>query len=422
MPAMDNAPGEPVIALLLIAVCVGLAASGPLPAWTMTLLLWITAPLLLWRFGEEYAPWNVVYGSLHPVLIVFLAGFTFAAAAERHGIDEKMARAAINFARGDPLRLVALLAATTIWLSAWISNVAAAALMFGAVRPMLQDSVPPAQRRSLLMVIAIAANLGGMATPIGTGANAVALAAVSPVHSVAFIKWMLFAVPLTVVLTTLLVALALHLAGPAARQRIAPLRPFKDPPFEIRTASIFTTTVILWVTEPMHNVEMHVVALTAVLMLFVTGAVTARDLRKVDWGSLLLIAGGIGIGNIMSRSGGASMLMHVIPISTAHPTVVLLVLCLLSSSLAAVMSNTGTAALLIPMAMALLTQPSTAILIALATALGFPFVVSTPANVMAVQRGVPASGLLRVSLPAMVLGSALLALTGRYVLGILGIP
>src|SRR5688500_382881 len=191
--------GEAAAALIVVAVCV-IASSLPFfPPWSITLLLWIIAPLMLWRFGPAYSPWNVARGSAHSVLIVFLAGFAFAVAARRDGIDEKLTRGALRFARGNHIRLIALLAAATLWLSAWISNVAAAALMFGAVRPLLRKHVINyGQQRTAILAIAIAANLGGLATPIGTGANAIAVAAIRTETRVTFLEWIIFAVPFAV--------------------------------------------------------------------------------------------------------------------------------------------------------------------------------------------------------------------------------
>jgi hypothetical protein len=71
--------------------------------------------------------------------------------------------------------------------------------------------------------------------------------------------------------------------------------------------------------------------------------------------------------------------------------------------------------------MTLIPAPSTAILIALATGLGFPFAISTPANAMAVHYGARQRDLMLASLPAIVAGSALLALTGPAILRALGV-
>ena len=85
------------------------------------------------------------------------------------------------------------------------------------------------------------------------------------------------------------------------------------------------------------------------------------------------------------------------------------------------MSNTGTAALLVQVALRLDPTPTTALLVALATSLGVPFVISTPPNAMVAARGVPSGDLLRPGLAILVGGVIALALTGPTVLALFGL-
>ena len=90
--------------------------------------------------------------------------------------------------------------------------------------------------------------------------------------------------------------------------------------------------------------------------------------------------------------------------------------------LSAVMSNTGTAALLIPLAMTVVPAPSTAVLIAIATSFGMPFTISTPPNAMAYgEGGLKQTDLLFVGLPIMIVGCIVVTLTGSTVLGFFGV-
>ncbi|MDQ3519996.1 MAG: hypothetical protein M3466_16540 [Gemmatimonadota bacterium] len=86
------------------------------------------------------------------------------------------------------------------------------------------------------------------------------------------------------------------------------------------------------------------------------------------------------------------------------------------------MSNTGTAALLIPLAATFDPSPSTAIIVAVSASLGMLFVVSTPPNAMAVARGLPASDLLPPGLLLLIAGCLIVAFTGPWVLHAVGIP
>jgi sodium-dependent dicarboxylate transporter 2/3/5 len=86
------------------------------------------------------------------------------------------------------------------------------------------------------------------------------------------------------------------------------------------------------------------------------------------------------------------------------------------------MSNTATAAMLIPLASSIDPSPSTAILIAIAASMGIPFVISTPPNAMVYGEGVRSSDLLVPGLILMILGCLLVGLTGPFVLRLMGIP
>ena len=418
--AYEPARGQAGTAIIVVATCVLLSVSEVLPIWAMTIALWLLAPLLLFRFGEQFAPWNVIRGSLHPMLMVFFTGFMFAAAARRHRIDDRLTNGALRIAAGDHWRLTALIAVVTVWLSAWISNVAAAALMFGTLRHLSITSViDKDQQRSLLLATALAANLGGMITPISAGPNAIAIAAVRSAVEVNFATWMLFAVPLTIGAVVGALLLGMLIVRPA-RFHSASRFDHARRPLDRRTAVIFAITIAAWVSEPLHGINAATTALVAALLLVGTRAITWQEVRELDWGTLILIAGGVGIGNVMSRSGAAQAIVNALPLHYSA-TITLFLLCLLSAGLAGVMSNTGTAALLIPLGAALLVTPSTAILIALATAFGFPFTISTPANVIAVRHGALAKDFFKIGVIAMIGGCAILALTGPTVLAWFGI-
>lgn len=86
------------------------------------------------------------------------------------------------------------------------------------------------------------------------------------------------------------------------------------------------------------------------------------------------------------------------------------------------MSNTGTATLLVPLAMTVSATPSAAVLVAVAASLGTPFVISTPSNAMAFGAGLRARDLLIPELVIMVAACLLVAVTGPWVLRAVGIP
>jgi sodium-dependent dicarboxylate transporter 2/3/5 len=186
---------------------------------------------------------------------------------------------------------------------------------------------------------------------------------------------------------------------------------------------VFGSTVLLWLTEPLHGTRAWIVALGAVAVLIVARLIRWQDVRRMDWSTLLLIAGGIALGALLEQSGLVRHGASYIPFASVPPFVRLLGLCLASALLSAVMSNTATAAFLVPVALTLDPSPSTAVIVAVSTSLGVPFVISTPPNAMAVGTGLLRSRELLV--PGMLIllgGCVIVALTGPAVLRAFGIP
>jgi len=266
-----------------------------------------------------------------------------------------------------------------------------------------------------------------MATPIGTGPNAIAIASISNVRHVSFIDWMTFALPLTV---GLLLVGFVFLNWRVGKEKPPHWRPTIENSSDERGRKgrigliiVFAAAVLLWLSEPLHGIPAAVVALGAAASLFVFRLLGKRDLARIDWSTLLLIAGGITLGRLLEASELVSSAAAALSLAEMHPGLTLFIFCFASATLSALMSNTATAVLLIPLASLLMPQPSTAILIAISASFGMPFVISTPPNAMAHgEGGLRTSDLLYLGLIQMLLGCAVVSLTGRTVLNFVGIP
>lgn len=435
--------GIPGRAAAIAGICLVLWLTGQVPVWAPTLILWAATAVLLGSGDSRFSLLAILRWSADPVLALFLGGFALAAAAQRHGVDRTVATIALKRAGKSATRLIAAAALATALLSMWMSNVAAAALMFNAFKPIWgREPEHSPLRRSLLLAIALAADVGGIATPIGTGANGIAMAAVAHVHPISFIHWMAFGVPLAFGLVVAAVALIVTLLRPTTNSSFnaslkaslgeqgdhdASEQSENEAPKHSTGARralgvLFGVTIVLWLSEPLHGIPAWLAALGAVVGLVALRILPLRDLLKIDWSTLLLVAGGIGMGGLLDRSGIVHSLAASLPLADTAPLLAIFVLCVFSALMASAMSNTGTAALMIPLALSLNPSPSTAILIAVAASLGMPFVVSTPPNAMAVAAGLPSSDLLVPGLILMIGGCALIALTGPFVLHAVGVP
>jgi len=190
---------------------------------------------------------------------------------------------------------------------------------------------------------------------MSTGANGIALAAIAKTRSIGFLQWMAFGVPLAMLLVAASVALVLIRLKPSPlNNQLLPTDKTETskeaaPPYR-RLSLIFSITVLLWLAEPFIGAPAWTVALGSVAALLISRASGWRDIAKLDWTTLILVAGGIGIGSLLEKSGLIHEFVAGLPIHSVPETVRLLGLCLVAAFLAALMSNTGTAALLAPIA------------------------------------------------------------------------
>lgn len=422
-------------AFAIAALCLVLWLSEIVPSYVPTLLLWTLVPLLLSPLSGDYRLARVLAWAADPVLVLFLGGFTLSIAASRYGLDQHLARLALGWSRGSPFKLIALVMIATAVLSMWMSNIAAAAMMLAGVRPLLariEKSKP--LRRALLLSIAIGADFGGISTPIGTGPNGIAIAAVARIHSVTFLDWMVFALPLTVDLIiagVLLISLRFYVSKSSGSENFIsiPSNSLSEDDTNRQRKEvwavliIFLLTISAWLSEQLHGAPSGVVALAATVLLFGSGLLKREDLARIDWATLILIAGGITVGNLLEQTGLVRGLATAVPWGEVNYFVRIFLLCFASALLSALMSNTATATMLIPLAASLDSSPSTTILIAVSCSLGIPFVISTPPNAMVYgEGGLKTSDLLVPGLLLMIAGCVLISLTGRFVLNLVGIP
>lgn len=414
--------------IAIAGVCLVLWLTEAVPPFVPTLLLLAAVPLILFPIDPRFSMGAVLGMAFDPVLALFFGGFALGLAAERFGLDRQLIAAAMRSSGGSPVLLLALVMLLTAFLSMWLSNIAAAALIFACLRSAFasvnEDSI---SRRTLLIGVALAADLGGMATPIGTGPNAVAIASLGVTHSVSFIKWMAFALPLTIGMLALgFVMLLWRLRRDEQPLQLDTSLLADEAPVEQKGRTTFlviiAATVVLWLTEPLHGVPAAVTSIGASTALFGTATLGKEHLRKIDWSTLILIAGGIALGKLLESSGMIAEWSADLPIASLPSAVALFLICITAALMAALMSNTASVILLIPLATVIIPEPSTAILVAIAASFGLPFLISTPPNAMAFgEGGVRFGDLFWPGIVIMLVGCFLISTTGPFILRTAGL-
>ena len=393
-------------------------------AHVTTLMLVAAIPLVLGSSDPAYRIGSVMGWAADPVLALFFGGFALGVAASRHGIDAQIAERALTLSHNRRRRLLALVMAATALVSMWISNVAAVALILAALRPHLSTGERTESfRTALLLGVAMAANLGGMGTPIGTGPNGIAIAHLEQWTRITFLQWMGMALPLVIgmlAFTYVLIVMAHRVDG-----AYLPIDVHAEPlkPQARGLLVVFALAIVAWLSEPLHGVSAPVVALSLTAVLFGGGWLKREDLARIDWATLLLIAGGIVLGRLAEHSGVIAIIAKSASGDGMSLSLRVTGFVLLAAIMGAVMSNTASTALLIPLALGLGLPRSIAVLIAIGSSFGVSFIFSTPPNSMVYgEGGLTARDLLRVGLPLMIVGGLVVGLTGPAVLAWLGLP
>ncbi len=391
------------------------------PLYATTLLLW--AAILLWMRPLDPVAFSMDRTLAHlanPIMAVFFGGFVLSAAGTKYGIDRYIAAGLVGLSRGHRRRLLLGIMVGTATLSMWMSNIAAASMMIATLKPLFDgeaDQRPSGFRTALLLGVAFAADFGGMGTPIGTGPNLIAIGAVASQRTITFAQWMLFGVPIAFVMISITYGLLVSLHG--VRGRIHN-RNYDTPALTLRgwlVVAIFCLAAGGWMFEPFLGIPAATVALVVAAALFATGLLDRTDLGRVEWDTLLLVAGGLTFGYLVEASGLAVAAASHVRWQVLNPSIALLGMMLACAILSAIASNTAASAMIIPMTLAIQSRPSTAVLVALAASMGVPFVISTPPNSLAYgQGGLHSRDLLWPGMILMLVGCTLLLLAGPIAL------
>lgn len=333
-----------------------------------------------------------------PVLVLFFGGFVLARAAVKEGVDHAMSELLLRPFGREPRWVLLGVMLVTLLFGMWMSNTATTAMMLAIVTPMLA-ALPPGEpfRKALVLGVPFTANISGMATPISSPPNAVAIGFLQKSgHAVAFLDWMLMAVPLTAGLTLFAWLVLWKFFAPVTaglRVEHAGARLSRRGWFVV---GVFVTTVILWMSDAWHGLPPAVVALLPAVALTITGIFTREDLGRIDWNVLILIAGGISLGTGMQLTGLDRVVMEWLPTTGEGGWGLLAVLVLATLAVGTFMSNTAAANLFLPIGLssAALAGPGgglhpvhVAVSIALVASMSMALPVSTPPNAMAYARG-----------------------------------
>ena len=400
-----------VIALFVFAALMWICEI--IPNWTTSLLVIVIALLTVSdkgigffcdpQYGQLVGYKSLMASFADPVVMLFLGGFVLAIMAEKYGLDVTMARALLSlFGTKPKMVLLGFLLVIAIF-SMFMSNTATAAMMLSFLVPVL--SKLPADdkgRIGLALAIPVAANLGGIGTPIGTPPNATAVKFLAEAgYDVTFMDWAVRMIPFVLIMIILAWVL-LQLFFPFKSERIVLEIPESKREKDWKTTVVWITfigTILLWATEEWTKINSNVVALIPLAVLTMTGIFTKDDIKQINWTVLWLVAGGFALGTCLQSTGLAKVLIDAIPFNTMSLVLVMIVAGVVCYFLSNFISNSATAALLIPILMVVAEGMGLDIagtrgliaFIAMCASIAMLFPISTPPNAIASSTGMVAT-------------------------------
>ncbi len=362
------------------------------------------------------------------MVFLFFGGFVLALAVEASNLHERVALVVLDTIGSSPRRLVWGFLLVTAGLSMWLSNTATTLMLLPIAAGVVARVEDPRAGSRMFLAVAYGASVGGMATLVGTPPNLV-LAGMAPellpdLPQLTFGGWMLFGLPLVMVLIPILgLRLGRGLAGgrggseaiTAARSALGPVTSH-----EKRAAALFLLTAVAWITRPgfdfgavhlpgwgellahgaMVSDAVPAVAAAVLATLLPAGTKDGRRMISwvevhdgVPWGILLLFGGGFALADAVRVSGLEHWLAGLLGGLAGLPLpFVILALCVVATFTTELTSNTATATLLMPVMAALsgvLDVPPYLLMVAatLSCSCAFMLPVATPPNAIVIGSG-----------------------------------
>lgn len=406
-----------VIALFVFAALMWITEI--IPNWTTSVLLIVVALLTVSnkgigffcdpKYGQLVNYKSLMASFADPVVMLFLGGFVLAIMAQKYGLDVTLAKFLLKFfGKKSKSVLLGFLIVIALF-SMFMSNTATAAMMLAFLAPVL--SVLPSDDKgkiALSLSIPIAANIGGIGTLIGTPPNATAARYLAEAgYDVTFGEWAVRMIPFVIIMI-IFSWLLLQFLFPFKSEEVVIEIPENKRKTDWKTILVWITffgTILLWATEQITKINSNVVALIPLAVFTATGLFTKDDIKEINWSVLWLVAGGFALGTCLQDTGLAKVLIEAIPFGTMSVVLVLVVAGLVCYFLSNFISNSATAALLIPILIVVATgmaDPAasnnasfTALggtramisFIAICASIAMCFPISTPPNAIAASTG-----------------------------------
>lgn len=349
----------------------------------------------------------------HKFIYLFLGGFILSLALEKWDVHKQIASGIIRVVGTSKSRIILGFLISTAMLSMWISNTATTLMMLPMAMAVLSKiEFKKGSKFPMYLVLAIAygANVGGMGTLVGSPANSTGAAALEGIVKIDFVTWMQYAIPLSLMILTIVFLFFYFLLGKERKEKIE-VKTEKIPwtKNQIVVLILFFVVVLLWSfrvpftkNSSISYSDESVAILGAVLLFFLpslektekkVNLLEWKDTERLPWGILILIGGGLAMAKMLINNGVVGALAASLDGYAALGLMAILaILVFISIFGTEVMSNTAMVSVLTPVVAAFavtaqLGELQLCLPIILAASCAFMLPVGTPPNAIVFASG-----------------------------------
>lgn len=379
-------------------LAIGLWITEAIPPFAVGIFI---IAMLVFGFGSDYiisesSPIDKYVSTwTSNVIWLLLGGFFLAKGMSIVELDRALFKFTINRFGNKPEKLLLGLMFTTAFASMVMSNTATTAMMISSIVPLVRIlGKESPYSKALLIGIPAAASVGGIGTIIGSTPNAIAVGALQEIgFQITFIEWMAFGFPTAIVMVYLFWLFLkkrfdfseVELDTSSLTKQDSKINKPK------RVAVIFTliVTILLWLTEPIHEVPIAATSAVPIVLLTLTQVVNAEQVRSLPWDTLMLVAGGLAMGIAIVDVGLADIIMNFVLEKSLPILVIAIIFSLVGVLTSNVMSNTAASSILIPLSIALPGSfgIATPVIVAICCSSALLLPVSTPSNAISYATG-----------------------------------
>ena len=354
-------------------------------------------------------PSKQVYAGLSNSTVVLFGGmFVIGAAMFKTGLAEAIGVAVVKKAGTGEIRLMGAIMLVTIVLSSVSSNTGTVACLMPVIIGICQAAKIPASKE--LMPLAIAANVGGTITMIGTPPNVIVTGALAAagLPTFGFFEFAKIGIPLSIIilLYTLFVGrhfLPVHNAGDmdeeavkAAKEEAGSAGDAPKSKTKMWISGLILIGVVVCMALGLKNLPLHTAAVTGAILCVITGCLKEKEAYAgIDWVTIFLFAGMLSVATAMDKTGAGKLIANTVVGmmgSNPNPYVLTAVLFLISNILTQFMSNTASAALLAPIGISIAQEvgcdPKPVLMaLGIAASMAFATPMATPPNTLVLGPG-----------------------------------